>query len=409
MVLAGVPAANAQDAQTNEAGQARSRDAAAAPGDGCRRRKGRHRYAAGGHRHRSGRHRPSDSPTTIGDIIRAIPGVNVTGSDRLLGQSFNIRGIGAPETTGDGGRIIVNVDGVQKFYEQYRLGSFFSDPELYKRVEVLRGPASSTLYGSGALGGVINFETKDASDFIADGQNGAVRLKAPGRATATAYLLSSVLAQRWGENAEFLLTGNYRGSDPYESGNGNEVLGTNFLAWSGLAKGTFKVGDEGTLRLSYQQWDSDLDDQHLSQTATAAFFGLVDRHIVDKTAIASYENPFSDSDMLDVKLTGILFQHLQRATQRRHAAVLRHRQHGGRLQFELRLRDLAVQRAEHDGMGRRQLGEPPHLRVRSRHTRRASAKPSSTTARNSRSRSILKAPISRPACSRRTNSSGTTA
>ena len=44
----------------------------------------------------------SDQPATIGDVIREIPGVNVTGSDRLLGQNFNIRGIGAPETTGDG-------------------------------------------------------------------------------------------------------------------------------------------------------------------------------------------------------------------------------------------------------------------------------------------------------------------
>ena len=102
-------------------------------------------------------------------LTAELPGVNTSGSDRPFGQTFNIRGIGAPENSGDGGRIIVNVDGVQKFYEQYRLGSFFSDPELYKRVEVLRGPASSTLYGSGALGGVINFETKDASDFIAEG------------------------------------------------------------------------------------------------------------------------------------------------------------------------------------------------------------------------------------------------
>lgn len=242
-------------------------------------------------------------PETIGEIFRDTPGINITGSERLLGQSFNIRGIGAPENTGDGGRIIVNVDGAQKFYEQYRLGSFFSEPELYQRAEVLRGPASSTLYGSGALGGVINFETKDASDFIAEGQNGALRLKSSWNSNGNGYLLSSVLAQRWGENAEFLLTGNSRASDVYTSGNGNEILGTNFKAWSGLAKGTFNVGDEGTLRLSYQQWDSDLDDQQLSQTSAAAFFGLIDRHIVDKTAIASYENPFSDNDMLDVKLS----------------------------------------------------------------------------------------------------------
>ncbi len=165
----------------------------------------------------------------------------MTGADRLLGESFNIRGVGAPENTGDGGRIIVNVDGVAKFYEQYRLGSFFSDPELYKRVEVLRGPASSTLYGSGALGGVINFETKDASDFIAEGQTGALRVKGSYNSNRDGYLGSTVLAQRLGENAEFLLTGNYRQADPYETGNGTTVVGSNFRAWSGLAKGTFKV------------------------------------------------------------------------------------------------------------------------------------------------------------------------
>ena len=245
----------------------------------------------------------SDLPATIGDVLREIPGVNVTGSDRLLGQNFNIRGIGAPETTGDGGRIIVNVDGVQKFYEQYRLGSFFSDPELYKRVEVLRGPASSTLYGSGALGGVINFETKDASDFIREGQNGALRLKAHYESNGDAGLFSTVLAQRMGENAEFLLTGNYRRAHPFESGDGTEVIGSNYRAWSGLAKGTFKVGDEGTLRLSYQRWDSNLDRQYLSQTSTDTMFGLVDRHVVDETAIVSYENPFSDNNLLDVKVS----------------------------------------------------------------------------------------------------------
>jgi hemoglobin/transferrin/lactoferrin receptor protein len=241
-------------------------------------------------------------PATVGEILRDVPGVSMTGADRLLGESFNIRGVGAPENTGDGGRIIVNVDGVAKFYEQYRLGSFFSDPELYKRVEVLRGPASSTLYGSGALGGVINFETKDASDFIADGQTGALRVKGSYNSNGNGYLGSTVLAQRLGENAEFLLTGNYRQADPYKTGNDTVVVGSNFRAWSGLAKGTFKVGDEGKLRVSYQQWDSNLDDQQLSQTSTAAFFGTIDRHVIDRTAIVSYENPFSDSDMLDLKL-----------------------------------------------------------------------------------------------------------
>lgn len=242
-------------------------------------------------------------PQTIGDVMRSVPGVNVTGSDRLLGQSFNIRGIGAPENAGDGGRIIINVDGVQKFYEQYRMGSFFSDPELYKRVEVLRGPASSTLYGSGALGGVINFETKDASDFIAEGDTTAVRMKTSWSSNGNSWLFSPTFAQRVANGADLLISGNYREADVYSDGGGNEVVGTNFEAWSGLIKTTFQVGDEGKVSASYQRWNSNLDDQQLSQTSTAAFFGLVDRHVLDQTAIVSYENPFSDNDMLDVKVS----------------------------------------------------------------------------------------------------------
>lgn len=244
-----------------------------------------------------------EQATTPGEVLRRLPGVNTSGSDRVFGQTFNIRGIGAPESAGEEGRIIVTVDGATKFYEQYRMGGFFSDPELYKRVEVLRGPASSTLYGSGALGGVIRFETKDASDFLADGQTGALRLKGGYNSNKDGGLGSAILAQRMGDNAEFLLAGNYRGADSYETGDGTIVRSSGFSAWSGLAKGTFHVGDEGTLRLSYQQWDSDADDQDYAQVGTQTQFGTVDRHVIDRTAVVSYENPFSDNDWLDLKVS----------------------------------------------------------------------------------------------------------
>ena len=111
-------------------------------------------------------------PNTAGDVLKGIPGVQATGSSaRPLGQAFNIRGIGNTEQTASEARIAVSVDGAPKFFEQYRLGSFFGDFELFKRVEVLRGPASSTLYGAGAIGGAIAFTTKDASDFHPRGQD----------------------------------------------------------------------------------------------------------------------------------------------------------------------------------------------------------------------------------------------
>ncbi|MCT7375293.1 TonB-dependent receptor domain-containing protein [Chelativorans salis] len=243
-----------------------------------------------------------EQATTVGDVLKRVPGVNTSGSDRVFGQTFNIRGIGAPESANEEGRIIVMIDGVTKFYEQYRMGGFFSDPELYNRIEVLRGPASSTLYGPGALGGVISLETKDASDFLADGQSGALRLKSGYNSNKDGWLGSVILAQRMGENAEFLLAGNYRRSDPYVTGDGTEVRSSGFDAWSGLAKGTFRVGDEGTLRLSYQQWDSDADDQDYAQVGTQTTFGTVDRHVIDRQAVISYENPFSGNDWLDLKV-----------------------------------------------------------------------------------------------------------
>ena len=146
--------------------------------------------------------------TTVKDMLESVPGVAFIGSDRVFGESFNIRGIGTAETSGDESRIIVNVDGAKKFYEQYRMGSFFSDPELYKQVEVLRGPASSTLYGSGALAGVINFTTKDASDFIKDGQTGAIRIKGQYSSNGNGTLASGLIAHRFNENLEVLATGN---------------------------------------------------------------------------------------------------------------------------------------------------------------------------------------------------------
>lgn len=240
--------------------------------------------------------------TTVGDVLDEAPGVNVSGSERLLGETFNIRGVGAPESAGDEGRILMNVDGASKYYESYRMGGFFSDPELYKRIEILRGPASSTLYGAGALGGVINFATKDASDFLQDGQKGALRVKAAYGSNPQSWLGSTILALRPNENVEFLFAGNYRQIGNYHSGDGTEYT-TEAKAPSGLIKGTFRFGDnnEQVIRASYQQWTSPSKDQPYAQVTTSAPFGTVDRTVTDKTAIISYENPASDNEWLNFK------------------------------------------------------------------------------------------------------------
>lgn len=108
-------------------------------------------------------------------LLRYEPGVSVSSDPNRFGiGGVNIRGMG-------GNRVGMEIDGVP-IPKAFAVGSFsdagrdFVDLNLVKRVEILRGPAS-TLYGSDALGGVMTFTTKDPWDFATVGQGPYLGLK----------------------------------------------------------------------------------------------------------------------------------------------------------------------------------------------------------------------------------------
>ncbi|KZM51943.1 TonB-dependent receptor [Labrenzia sp. OB1] len=239
---------------------------------------------------------------TIGDLFSEIPGITPIGSNSVLGESINIRGIGEA-LSGDETRIIIQVDGVNKFYEQYRMGSFFSDPELYKQVEVLRGPASSTLYGSGAMGGVVTFTTKDASDFLDPGDLIGGRLKTSWDSNGNGWLGSGIIAAEPIKNLELLGNLNYRQSQDITDGQGKKIEDTDFTSVNGLIKAryTFGENEDQSVFASYENWSSDEDNQNYDQITWGPDFGTVDRTVTDQTAIIGYENSFYDNDLLDMK------------------------------------------------------------------------------------------------------------
>ncbi|MBN9671932.1 TonB-dependent receptor [Labrenzia aggregata] len=241
-------------------------------------------------------------PRTIGDLFNEIPGITPIGSNSVFGESFNIRGIGETLSS-DETRIIMQVDGVNKFFEQYRMGSFFSDPELYKQVEVLRGPASSTLYGSGAMGGVISFTTKDASDFLDPGDMIGGRLKGSWDSNGNGWLGSAIVATEPVKNLEVLGAINYRQSGDITDGDGNKLPDTDFDAINGLVKARYSFGanEDQSVFASYQNWSSDENNQSYDQLTWGTTFGDVDRTVTDQTAIVGYENSFSENDLLDLK------------------------------------------------------------------------------------------------------------
>ncbi len=90
-------------------------------------------------------------------------------------------------------------------------------------MEVLRGPASSTLYGSGALGGTVNFTTKDASDFLEPGQTTAIRTKTSYESNGKRPPRLADLGAAHGRKHEFLFSGNYRQSDKIQTATGQSI------------------------------------------------------------------------------------------------------------------------------------------------------------------------------------------
>lgn len=103
----------------------------------------------------------------LADIIRKMPGVNLTGNgasgSRGNNRQIDIRGMG-PENT------LILIDGVPassrnavryswRGERDSRGDTNWVPPEMVERIEVIRGPAAAR-YGSGAAGGVINIITK---------------------------------------------------------------------------------------------------------------------------------------------------------------------------------------------------------------------------------------------------------
>ena len=112
-------------------------------------------------------HQPSVLPT----VMREVPGLFVTnrammgyGVSTGAAGGINLRGI-----TGGAGQLLMLIDGHPQYQGIY--GHPISDSYqtlMAERVEVLRGPAS-VLYGSNAMGGVMNIVTRKGSvgrDFV---------------------------------------------------------------------------------------------------------------------------------------------------------------------------------------------------------------------------------------------------
>ncbi|WP_085597354.1 MULTISPECIES: TonB-dependent receptor [unclassified Pseudomonas] len=207
--------------------------------------------------------------TNIKDLVRYEPGVSVGGAGQRAGISgYNIRGI-------DSNRILTQVDGVE-VPNQFFSGPYaktnrnYVDPEIVKRVEILRGPAS-VLYGSNAIGGAVSYYTLDPDDIIKPGQDFGARLKTGYSSANDSWLKSGTFAGRVNE-FDGLLHLSQRDGHETESYGGNNGTGLARTAANPedtrttnvLAKLGWNYADNARLGLTYERYKDDRDTDQKS-------------------------------------------------------------------------------------------------------------------------------------------------
>lgn len=237
-------------------------------------------------------------PASTAEILRRMPGVGATPSGDDSSVAVNIRGLQQM------GRVVVTVDGARQDFWRvgHGSGSFYIDPDLLKQVTVIRGPSSNS-YGSGGIGGVVAFETKDAADLLHDDESWSVTQRLRYGSNGEGWGTTTTAAGRLGENVEALTSFNYRDSDPYKDGNGDKVRWTGERLASGLAKLNWRVAPGHELKFTAirQQNDDIISGSSGSSSPTLSRY---DADTTTDTLSLSYNFSPEENDLIDLEIKG---------------------------------------------------------------------------------------------------------
>ncbi|CAM3793253.1 TonB-dependent hemoglobin/transferrin/lactoferrin family receptor [Xenorhabdus thuongxuanensis] len=226
------------------------------------------------------------------DLLRNIPGIDVAGVGRTNGQDISIRGY-----TQKG--VLTLVDGIRQGNNTGHLNGVFLDPALIKQVEVVRGP-SALLYGSGALGGVIAYQTVDATDLLEEGKNTGFRVFS--RAGSGDHSLGfGGAAFGKTEQLDGLVAFGTRdvGNIRFGKGiteNNDETIG------NALVKGSWKIDDNQKLSGNLRYYRNEAHEPQNPQTIYGKRNERLDRTTTQRNAQLSYQLNPAEYSWLNAKV-----------------------------------------------------------------------------------------------------------
>lgn len=186
----------------------------------------------------------SKQATSVAAALEDIPNVDVRGGSRSIAQKPNIRGL-------SDNRVVQVIDGVRQNFDLAHRGSYFLPMSLIQEIEVIKGPSSS-LWGSGALGGVVAMRTPNALDLLKNNDKFGVKIR-QGYQTANNLSERDVSVFAANDKFDVLISGFYNNADNLRTGKGNKLNNTAYKQFGGLAKFGWQINDANRVELSHRE------------------------------------------------------------------------------------------------------------------------------------------------------------
>lgn len=197
--------------------------------------------------------------SNIIETLGKIPGFENGGdSGRQIGAQYTIRGFGY----GSESRVIVRQDGVPRSPSLFsnQISSFRTDANLIKRVEVVKG-ASSILYGSGAIGGIVEMQTKSAKDMLAHNEQLGGNVGLRYESNQMKSLRGSIYGRSESVPIDFMLYGKKAKHNDIDLADGGNLT----LAEDGKTSGYDKIENDEEINTSYLSFGYDISEEQRLQ------------------------------------------------------------------------------------------------------------------------------------------------
>jgi hemoglobin/transferrin/lactoferrin receptor protein len=234
-------------------------------------------------------------PGSIADMLQNVPGVASEVTPNDPGQSINIRGMQ------DFGRVNVLIDGARQDYQvsgHNANGTFYLDPLFVGQANVVRGPVAN-IYGSGAIGGEVSFQTMGVDDILKPEEKYGVAQRLILGNNGGGIETSTSAGYRYGTIADVYGQFLYRNSWSYMDGQGNTIPDTGSDVLGGLFKLNLRPGEGQQISLTALNQKDEFDNDGTSNSG-ARFANRVNTGTY--TLGYTYKAPWTSLIDLDSKI-----------------------------------------------------------------------------------------------------------